>query len=304
MLRALLNDVLRKGLWPIPAVALLIAVAAPLFFLKSAGEAPSAAPAPPVAERLPARAEKLLAGSEPGAGAPRAAQARDPFEPPRAHRPAKKAAAATPERDAAPPAASSPAPAPGTDANPVKVVIAGSGPATVSPTTTTRSGSSGAGTRATTGRRTAAAVPRTAQVDVRFGKTSRARVRRAVSRLQPFVARGGVLAQFVKYSPARRKAVFAVAPGVKVGGAARCRRKAGVCRYVDVRAGSAVRLIIRHTDGSLLRRHLGVVRIRRGSGTRAEVARARRTAAHGGCLLERLLAQDLSGPPVGAAACG
>ncbi len=59
MLRNLLDEVRRRHLWPIPVIALLVAVAAPLLFLKSApSDAPLAsAPAPAAAPagQLPAR---------------------------------------------------------------------------------------------------------------------------------------------------------------------------------------------------------------------------------------------------------
>jgi hypothetical protein len=59
MLRTLLDEVMRRRLWPIPLVAVLVAVAAPLLFLKSAPQdappASLAAPAMAPAGKLPAR---------------------------------------------------------------------------------------------------------------------------------------------------------------------------------------------------------------------------------------------------------
>ena len=55
MLRSLVDEVVRRRLWPIPLVALLVAIAAPLLFMKSA---PPAAPAAP--RRPPAAAPGKL----------------------------------------------------------------------------------------------------------------------------------------------------------------------------------------------------------------------------------------------------
>jgi hypothetical protein len=101
----------------------------------------------------------------------------------------------------------------------------------------------------------------TAAVDVRFGKEVDAKLRRKIPRLQTFVARGDVIAVFVKYSPTRDKAVFAIAPTTIVTGDVECRRKEGLCRYVDIPAGSFARLTTRAKDGSLVTRRLAVVRV-------------------------------------------
>ena len=88
MLRNLLDEVVRRRLWPIPLVAVLVAVAAPLLFLKPAPpDAPLASmAAPPVAPaaELPARAQRLLTGSDAGAADERGPRSRksDPFQAP------------------------------------------------------------------------------------------------------------------------------------------------------------------------------------------------------------------------------
>ena len=54
MLRSLVDEVVRRRLWPIPLVALLIAVAAPVLFMKSPPpDAPAATEAPPTAAAAP-----------------------------------------------------------------------------------------------------------------------------------------------------------------------------------------------------------------------------------------------------------
>ena len=100
---------------------------------------------------------------------------------------------------------------------------------------------------------------------MRFGKALPSKVRRRVPAMQTFRAGGKVAAIFVKYSPTRNKAVFAVASSTKVKGDVKCRRKAGACRYVDLGEGQHVRLTMRDADGTLVSRRLDVVNIHRES---------------------------------------
>ena len=293
MLRDLLSDIVRRRLWPIPLLALGVAIAAPLLFLKSAPEgAPTAAtpaPAATAAGDLPARAQRLLATSDGGSGSGSAARARasgakhDPFAPPAGHVPvkadrAKSAATSSKSSDAK---SGSPAAASTTPAKPVPVVIT-NGDGSVPATGTTVPPISGDATPALTAS--------SAAVDVRFGERRDSPLRREIPRLQSFVAGGGIVAIFVKYSPKRDKAVFAIAPGTVVSGDVECRRKEGVCRYVDIPAGEYVRLTWRATDGTVMSRRLDVVHIGRSSSSGADVKAASSTsAAVAKCRLGRIL---------------
>ena len=112
---------------------------------------------------------------------------------------------------------------------------------------------------------------------------------RSIPRLQTFVAEGRVVAIFVKYSPTRDKAVFAIAPGTRLEGDIECRRKQGLCRYLDIPAGKGMRLTIRDSDGNRIHRRIDVHRITRPSqpGTAATASSA---PADGSCLLGKMLA--------------
>jgi len=324
MLRSLVDEVVRRRLWPIPLVALLIAIAAPLLFMKSAPEgAPAATEAPPVAApgKLPVRAEKLLNASD-KAAAPRKRSTRagqDPFAPPASARQAAEAPATATAPAPATASASKSGGSSSTTAIPVVITNSDGSKATVSvPTKPTATKPTKPRKRSTSKRRTkpkskpsTPATPATVTyVDVRFAKRMGSMVRYRVPRLQTFRAGGRVAAMFVKYSPARDKAVFAIAPSTKVVGKLRCRTKKGVCRYVDIPAGSSVRLRMRTESGSVVSRRLEVVRIRRlpvavaaasPSGTKAS---ARSTPlAEAKCLLNSLLKLPVIVPSISADFC-
>jgi hypothetical protein len=306
MLRNLLDEVVRRRLWPILVVAVLVAVAAPLLFLKpspSAGPVATPAPGTAPAGELPARAKRLLATtSSAGTNAARAAKgsAADPFQAPSSQAKADAAATAEDKPKAA-------AGATGTAASkPIPVVIAnadGSTPTTSGTTTTTTATPqpSNDAPPITSGSVTNVAK-RGISVDVRFGKALPSRLHRSIPRLQTFVAGGRVIAIFVKYSPSRRKAVFAIGPNTLVRGDVECRRKQDVCRYVDIPAGKHVRLTTLGSDGSLVTRRLDVVRIGRApslSATAASVA----APADGACLLGKLLTLGAKDAPLASDAC-
>lgn len=92
MLRNLVDEVMRRRLWPIAALAVLVALATPLLFLQSAPSDAPVASAPagaiaPTAE-LPARAQRLLAtgaSAEQGASRKPSGRANDPFQAPSSH---------------------------------------------------------------------------------------------------------------------------------------------------------------------------------------------------------------------------
>jgi hypothetical protein len=250
-MHSLLSAIVRRHLWPIPLIA--VAVAAPLLFLKSSpSAAPSVtAPVPAVARegKLPARAQRLLDPGEAVTASRRRGATRsshDPFTPPPGRRSTAKADAAAATKDSS---------SSGATDKPVAVVIRnadGSAPKTHATPAPKVSGDASP---------PAGLSVSSAAVDVRFGTNPDAALRREIPRLQTFVAGGDVVAVFVKYSPKRDKAVFAIAPSTLVTGDVECRRKEGVCRYVDIPAGSYARLTMLDDDGSLVTRRLDVVRV-------------------------------------------
>jgi len=286
MRRNVIDEITRRRLWPIAAIALLVAVAAPLLLLKgSLAAAPGAsttvpaAPATPALGTLPADAQRLLDSSDaPQAAARRRRDGNDPFQPPSSARAASSKGSTKSADTSADEDKSSDEPAARDSTEPVPVIViadargnrAGSGTATS--TATPIDG----GAATTTGSDSYA-------VDVRFGPGFEGPLHRAIPRRQTFVAGGRVVAIFVKYSPTRKKAVFAIAPTTRVRGDVDCRRKQGVCRYVDIPAGKYVRLTLRATDGKLVTRRLDVHRVRRG----AQPASA--SPANGSCLLAKVL---------------
>ncbi len=309
MISKLIGEIRRRRLWPVPALAVVVAVVAPVLLLSSGpSEAPLAAtsaPASPQAAQLPERARRLLASSDatPSSARRPARRAGDPFLPPASRRSvATPAGAAAPQGSAAPSAAVKPSPAAST-MKPVPVVITnadGSTPASQASrpaprTTSTPRVRAGAPIGGEIGARTKA---RMTAVDVRFGKTLPGRAYRGIPRRQTFVAGGRVLAIFVKYSPNRRKAVFAVGPHTLVQGVS-CRRKHGVCRYVDVAAGKHVSLTTRTASGKLVRRRLDVLR----TALRPATAFTRAAPRDGSCLLDKLLKVSILDPPLASDAC-
>jgi len=106
--------------------------------------------------------------------------------------------------------------------------------------------------------------------------------------LQTFRAGGRIAAMFVRYSAKRRVAVFAVAPSTIVKGDVRCREVKGVCRYVDLPAGSYARVVLKDLNGKLISRRLDVVSVRKVRGAEDPAPREQPldTAT---CLLRSLL---------------
>jgi hypothetical protein len=304
MLRNLLIEIRHRHLWPIPVVALLVAVAAPLLFLRSAPQDASPASADAVTApsgQLPARARRLLdTGNVAQTAARRPARnASDPFQAPSHGAPASadaSAADAAAGTDTAGAAPSPSAPAAATNPTaPAAVVITNSDgdpevPETPSDPAAPDKASAGpaaAGARAVT---------------IRFGQQYPAPVKHGIARTQTFVAHGSVVAIFVKYSPARDKAVFAIAPSAVVTGNVVCRRVAGVCRYVDIAAGKHVRLATRAADGTLVNSRLDVVRIDQASQADA-LAATDNAPANGSCLLAKLLTLTTEDEPLSRDAC-
>lgn len=314
MLRSLVDEVVRRRLWPIPLVAVLVAIAAPVLFMKS-GPANAPASAPPAAApgSLPGTAEKLLTTSDkaviPHKRSTRKAE--DPFAPPASAAKAAKAAAS----------GSAPATKASTS---VPVVIknadGSTSTATISPSTgsvkTTKKSTTSK--KKTTKKSTAKKTTTTPQVtpppapvttnatyvDVRFGKKAGTMTRYRVPRLQTFKAGRRVAAMFVGYSQTRNAAVFAVAPSTQVKGVT-CRKVNGVCRYVDIPAGSYARLVLQAEDGTLISRRLDVVSIRHLTVPEAASGTAPRVTSlpAATCLLKNLLKLPASLPAIPADAC-
>jgi hypothetical protein len=301
MVRSLVQEVVRRRLWPVPLVALLVAIAAPVLFLKPApAGAPAGAPPPtPAAAKLPASAGGLLNASQ------RAATRRhhlkgkgqDPFAPPASG----GKSAALPGKESAPAAAAAATPP---QAIPVVITNAGgSTPTIAAPKTATAP-------KATTPKAAPTPPPTTpvkttTYVDVRFAEQIGGMLRYRMPRLQTLRAGGRVAAMFVKYSPARHKAVFAIAPSTKVSGDVTCRRVLGVCRYVDIPAGSYARLTMRGEDGSYLSRRLDVVSIRHMPLVADATPPAKATPlATATCLIKSLLALPATVPSISTDSCG
>lgn len=260
MLRSLVDEVVRRRLWPILALAVVVAIAAPLLFMKSAPSgAPDASASPPPAApgKLPATASKLVTTSDKAATPHHKTKGkgRDPFAPPAGDVvPAASTAAKAPAvSSASSSAAKSTSAAKKASSKPIPVVITGGNGSTVTTSNKTKTH------KATT---TASVSANVDTVDVRFGEKSGTKVRRGVRELKTLKVDGKVAAVFVKWSPNRKKAVFAIPASTIVSGDVDCRRKEGVCRYVDIPVGKFARLTWLTADGSsYVTRRLDVVHV-------------------------------------------
>ena len=300
MLRNLMDEIVRRRLWPILAVAALIAVAAPLLFLKSAPDgapaAETAAPAVPETAKLPARAARLLATDDAAGASGRAkGTPRDPFAPS-----SSQAARGPPRRPRATSVKSSSTTttkkkSTSSNANkPIPVVIRNSDGSSAT------SGGSGSDDISSTPSNPLTAD--NAAVAVRFSKTVDGKLHRAIPSKQAFFIRGKLVAVFVKYSPSRRKAIFAVAPGIHVSGPIQCRVVNGVCRYLDIPAGSYARLTMLTAKREIVRRRLDVEHITRRSAGQGRASAASASDANA-CLLHKLEAMKLGSALVDRDAC-
>ena len=293
MLRNLIEEARSRQVLVLAGLGVLVALALPLLFLKGAPEgAPQAnvaAPAPAEEAKLPPRAARLLATNDPGApGGRTKGSAQDPFAPPASYRAAAAAAAAKDGAPAPQPAkAAGPAPqasAGAASGKPVEVVVTNPGSGTRTP--------SAAGSDSSPRRRSSSLNASNAAVDIRFGPKRDTRIRRAIPRQKGLYIHGRLVAAFVKYSPSRKAAVFAVAPGVYVSGDVKCRVQDGVCRYVDIPAGEHAWLTVATPSRTIVSRRLDVVRIKRRSSrstTRAASASVRSEAA---CMTRKLVAME------------
>jgi hypothetical protein len=272
MLRDVLDEIVRRRLWPIPVIAIAVALAVPLLFLKSAPQdVPAPAAAVPSAQLdLPARAQRLLTATDASASARQrlSRAARDPFRAPASS--GKKSAAAGGKKSSSSSTtkAKTKSSSSSKQAEPVAVVIknadgttpAASTPAASTPAASTPAAtpSGGAGATSTPHSSEASSTPK---VDMRFGAEKDSPIQREIPRQKSFKVGGKVAVVFVKYSPSRHKAIFAIDPSTTVRGHIHCRRIDGLCRYVDIPAGKYARLIFVNDDGSRVSRRLDVVRV-------------------------------------------
>jgi len=288
MLRNLVDEVRNRRMLAFGALAVLVAVALPLLFLKSAPDgapaANTAAPAPAKEAKLPPRAARLLATSDPGAPGGRAkGSAQDPFAPPSAYRAAAEAAASKLNSAAAKPSASDVKSTPtsnGSGASSTKPI-----PVIIKNAPSKKPASSSSSSHSSTPK---ARSSRTIAVDVRFGKKKDSKLRRAIARNQGFYIHGKLVAMFVRYSPSRHKAIFALAPGLHISGPISCRVENNQCRYLDMPVGSHAWLTMITADRTIVKRRLDVVHARSVSiSSRATPASVDAEAA---CLLSKLMA--------------
>ena len=314
MLRSLVGEVVKRRLWPIPLAAILIAIAAPLLFMKSAPDTPVDS-APPVAApgELPASAERLVTTSD-KAATPRQKskpKGKDPFEP---------AAGATKVDAAAATSTGSTGSTGSAGAATSGAVVIRNSDGTTStmaaPKTTTKAATTSKAKTTTTTKKAStkkATTPKvtttssapsttTTYVDVRFAKRQNSMLRYRVPRLQTFRAGGRVAAIFVNYNKDRDVAVFAIAPSTTVAGDVECRKVKGVCRYVDIPAGSYARLRLHNADGSVISRRLDVVHVRTLPGKEDAMPRAT-SLDTASCLLKRLQKLSASVQSISFDAC-
>lgn len=283
MLRNLIDEVRNRRILAFAALGVLVALALPLLFLKSAPEgspaANSAAPAAAKEAKLPPRAARLLATSDPGAPGGRAkGTAQDPFASPASYRAAAAAAAKGEAGSAAAPsgdAKSSGTSSSTTPTKPIPVVIQNG---SASKQSASPSSSSSSNSKATS--------TRTVTVDIRFGKKKDSPIKRAIPRNKAFYIHGKLVAMFVKYSPSRKKAIFAVAPGLHITGPVSSRVTDNV-RYIDIPAGSHAWLAMVTANRTIVKRRLDVVRARSVSSAKATPAAV---SAESACLLGKLSA--------------
>jgi hypothetical protein len=308
MLNNLIEEVRSRRVLALAALGVLVALALPLLFLKGGTDnvpaADTAAPAAPAEAKLPPRAARLLATTDAGAVRGRAkGSSQDPFSPPAAYRAAAAAQAAkaagstTTKTPAATNAGGASVPS-----KPIPVVIRNAdGSSTSKAGTTSHRSRSGSSHKSSSAPK--AAGTRTVAVDVRFGAKKDSRLRRAIAPNQGFYIHGRLVAMFVRYSPSRHKAIFAVAPNLHISGPVKCRVVNNACRYLDIPAGSHARLATIIDNRTVVSRRLDVVHTRSHTAstpTRATVASDR---ADAGCLLRKLTAMQPADALIARDAC-
>ncbi|MDP1846892.1 MAG: hypothetical protein Q8K79_03785 [Solirubrobacteraceae bacterium] len=293
MLRNLIDEVRNRQVLALAGLGVLVALALPLLFLKGAPagapQADVAAPAAAKEAKLPPRAARLLATDDPGApGGQAKGSAQDPFAPPASYRAA--AAAATKAGSGSAPTTATPA-------------VSGGGAATITKAPAVVPGTPSAPRPTTPRRATPSLNANNASVDIRFGPKANTRIKRSIRRQKGLYVHGKLVAMFVKYSPARKAAVFALAPGLHITGPTKCRVVDGSCRYLDIPAGEHAWITTITANRTIVSRRLDVVRIKRrtaSSRTRVASASARSEAA---CLARKLVAMKRGDALLGRDAC-
>jgi hypothetical protein len=280
MMRNLIEEVRNRRVLALAALGVLVALALPLLFLKGAPDgAPSAdTAAPPAATeaKLPPRAARLLATTDQGTPGRASGSTADPFAPPAAYRAAAadKGGGGATEAKASTPAAAATAGGAAGSITTAPIPAAAKRPA--------------ASTKGKSTKRSTALTSRNAAVDIRFGAKADTKIRRAISRQKGFYIHGKLVAMFVKYSPARKAAVFALAPGLHVSGPVKCRVIAGSCRYLDIPAGEHAWVTLITDKRIVVARRLDVVHVkRRSAGSTATRSASARSEAS--CLLGKLV---------------
>jgi hypothetical protein len=296
MLRNLLDEMMRRRLLPVAALAVLVAVIVPLLFLKGApDDAPSAdAAAPAAAEtaKLPARAARLLAATDAAASRGGAnGKASDPFSPPAAIRAAAAAAAGGTTTAAAKTSGGAK-----TSRAPVVITDNGNGKLPYHSGEVPKSSNSNSNSNSSTATKTMA-------IDIRYGAHKDSKLRRAIPRNKAFYINGKLVAVFVKYSTSRKKAIFAVAPNLYISGPVKCRVENGVCRYLDIPVGSHARLAIITENRSVVSRRLDVVRAKALTSSNTTTATAAGASTDAACLLGKLVAMKPGDALLGRDAC-
>jgi hypothetical protein len=298
MLRNLIDEVRSRRVLAFAALGVLVALALPLLFIKGAPTgapaADTAAPAAAKEAKLPPRAARLLAATDAtNVNGHASGSTADPFNPPASYRAAVAAAAAKAGGGSSSGGKGSSTGSgntnnatagAGTPSKPIPVVIKNAdGSSTTTHSTGTPSSSSAPRSSSTPSTHTVA-------VDVRFGKQKDSAIRRAIPRNQGFYIHGKLVALFLKYSPSRHKAIFAVAPSLHISGPVKCRVQNNVCRYLDMPAGSHAWLTTIIDNKLVVTRRLDVVHTARRGSSSDTKATAASDSADGACLLRKLRA--------------
>ena len=106
----------------------------------------------------------------------------------------------------------------------------------------------------------------------------------------------------MKYSQSRKKAVFAVAPGVHISGPSSSRVTDNV-RYVDIASGSHARLTLVTASKTVVSRRLDVVRAKSRTTSNTTKATAASTRTEAACLLGKLKAMKPGDQLISRDAC-
>ena len=305
MFGSLMNDLIQRRLWPIPLVAILVAIAVPLLFMDSSDDEVTAAPATPAAtqsEKLPDGADALLSTEERVVPARR--RGTDPFDPPAAVEQASDKDGASAGSGAKSPDAGKASQSTAAKAAVQKLVdrLQPKSPGSSASPVSSRGRKPGSARRKSRKRSaTGHGRLRLASVDVRYGETKDSPLQRTIPPRKVFQADGEAIAVFIRYSRKRNKALFAVAPGVQVTGSVACKRIDGVCRYLAIPDGGYVRLRYERPGGERVTRRIDVSIHRIRAESRPQLPEAK--AEQAGCVLDKLLSLPAKALSVNLTVC-